>query len=60
MEKWRAIRDEVREEILTKGFNPDRNIFVQHYGTTEVDASLLYVGVVGFLRRRRSQGAGHD
>ncbi|MFO5197543.1 glycoside hydrolase family 15 protein, partial [Salmonella enterica subsp. enterica serovar Typhimurium] len=27
----------------------ERNTFVQHYNTTEVDASLLYVGAVGFL-----------
>ena len=49
VEEWRAIRDEVREEILTKGFDADRNTFVQHYDTTEVDASLLYLGSVGFL-----------
>jgi GH15 family glucan-1,4-alpha-glucosidase len=39
----------VKDEILAKGFNTERNTFVQHYATTEVDASLLYLGAVGFL-----------
>jgi GH15 family glucan-1,4-alpha-glucosidase len=39
----------VREEVLEKGFDTQRNTFVQHYGTTEVDASLLLLPVVGFV-----------
>ena len=49
VEQWRALRDEVREEILSKGFNAQRNTFTQHYDTTEVDASLLLIPIVGFL-----------
>jgi GH15 family glucan-1,4-alpha-glucosidase len=47
--RWRQVRDSVREEILTKGFNTERNAFTQHYDTAEVDASLLLVPIVGFL-----------
>ncbi len=49
VEDWRRIRDEVRAEILERGFDRERNTFVQHYDTDEVDASLLVLPHVGFL-----------
>ena len=35
--------------MLEKGYDAERGTFVQHYGTTEVDASLLVLPLVGFL-----------
>ena len=49
VEHWRALRDEVKEEVLSKGFDPGRGTFTQHYDTEEVDASLLVIPLVGFL-----------
>ncbi|NHN54919.1 glycoside hydrolase family 15 protein [Calidifontibacter sp. DB0510] len=49
VDKWRSLRDQVRAEVLAKGFNSQINSFVQHYETTEVDASLLLIPLVGFL-----------
>jgi GH15 family glucan-1,4-alpha-glucosidase len=49
VEQWRTLREQVREEILSKGFDTVRNTFTQHYDTTEVDASLLLIPLVGFL-----------
>ena len=49
VERWRALRDEVRQEVLTRGYDRERGTFVQHYGTKEVDASLLLIPTVGFL-----------
>jgi GH15 family glucan-1,4-alpha-glucosidase len=49
VERWRELRDRVRAEILDKGFDNARNTFTQHYDTTEVDASLLVIPLVGFL-----------
>src|SRR5687767_10571089 len=49
VERWRELRERVREEVLAKGFSPSRNSFTQHYDTTEVDASLLLIPLVGFL-----------
>ena len=49
LEEWRALRDEVRAEVLEKGYDAERGTFVQHYGTTEVDASLLVLPLVGFV-----------
>ncbi|MGH3329836.1 MAG: glycoside hydrolase family 15 protein [Nocardioidaceae bacterium] len=46
---WRVLRERVREEILEKGFDKERNTFVQHYDTSEVDASLLVLPAVGFI-----------
>jgi GH15 family glucan-1,4-alpha-glucosidase len=49
VDEWRALRDRVREEVLSRGFNRERGTFTQHYDTTEVDAALLIIPQVGFL-----------
>jgi GH15 family glucan-1,4-alpha-glucosidase len=49
VDRWRRLRDQVREEVLTHGFDPGRNTFTQHYDTTEVDAALLVLPQVGFV-----------
>jgi len=49
VEKWRDLRDKVRDEVLEHGFDKDRNSFTQHYDTSEVDASLLVLSDVGFV-----------
>jgi GH15 family glucan-1,4-alpha-glucosidase len=49
VERWRELRDLVREEVMDKGFDTERNCFTQHYDTDEVDASLLVLPLVGFI-----------
>jgi GH15 family glucan-1,4-alpha-glucosidase len=49
LEKWRALRDTIRAEVLARGFDPQLNSFVQTYGSKEVDASLLMLPLVGFI-----------
>jgi GH15 family glucan-1,4-alpha-glucosidase len=49
VERWRELRERVRQEILDKGFDTERGTFTQHYDTREVDASLLTIPLVGFL-----------
>ena len=49
VDEWRELRDRVREEVMEKGFSVGRNTFVQHYDTTEVDASLLTLSSIGFV-----------
>ncbi|HET6152523.1 MAG TPA: glycoside hydrolase family 15 protein [Marmoricola sp.] len=49
VEQWRELRDTIRAEILERGFDAARGTFTQHYGTSEVDASLLLIPAVGFL-----------
>ncbi|HEY8581247.1 MAG TPA: glycoside hydrolase family 15 protein [Beijerinckiaceae bacterium] len=45
----RATRDQVKAEILAKGFDPALNSFVQSYGSKALDASLLLIPLVGLL-----------
>ena len=49
VDRWRELRDRVRDEVLTKGYHTERNAFTQHYDTTEVDASLLMLPLVDFI-----------
>jgi GH15 family glucan-1,4-alpha-glucosidase len=39
----------VRDEVLTQGYDAERNTFVQHYDTTDVDASLLTLSAIGLV-----------
>jgi GH15 family glucan-1,4-alpha-glucosidase len=48
-ERWQRARDRLRAEIDERGFDADRGHFVQHYDTTEVDASLLQLAQIGFV-----------
>jgi len=48
-DRWRKTRDAIREDILSNGWNPSRGAFVQHYGSTNLDASVLFMPMVGFL-----------
>ncbi|MGH9210207.1 MAG: glycoside hydrolase family 15 protein [Acidimicrobiales bacterium] len=48
-DRWRQLRDEVRAQILDKGWDADRQTFTQSYGSTELDAALLMMPLVGFL-----------
>jgi GH15 family glucan-1,4-alpha-glucosidase len=47
-ERWRAAAEEMHAEICERGTD-DRGVFVQHYDSDALDASLLLVPLVGFL-----------
>ena len=47
--RWRAIRDEIHDQVCRDGYDPARNAFVQAYGSKHLDASLLMMPLVGFL-----------
>ncbi len=49
LEAWRATRDDIHAQVCESGFDAVRNSFVQHYGSTALDASLLLIPLVGFL-----------
>ncbi len=49
VDRWREQREHVREEVLAKAVDPGRGCFTQHYDTTEVDAALLLLPLVGFV-----------
>ncbi len=51
-DRWRQIRAEIHRSVLENAFDADRNTFVQSYGSDRLDASLLMIPLVGFLRAR--------
>lgn len=49
VEDWRRIRDDVHRDVCTNGYDQNLGHFVQAYGGTELDASLLLIPSIGFL-----------
>ena len=49
VDRWAQLRDEVHAQVCEKGFNAEKNCFVQYYGSDQLDASLLMLARVGFL-----------
>lgn len=49
VEHWRELRDTIKRTVLERGFSVEANTFTQHDETTEVDAALLMIPIVGFL-----------
>jgi GH15 family glucan-1,4-alpha-glucosidase len=47
--RWTNMRDMVYRQIMERGFDLKRHAFVQHYDTDVLDASLLYMPLVGFI-----------
>ncbi|HVW55335.1 MAG TPA: glycoside hydrolase family 15 protein [Rhizobiaceae bacterium] len=50
VDEWRRVRQEIHAEICEKGFDRKRNTFVQSYGDSNLDASLLLTAETGFLK----------
>lgn len=46
--QWRKLRDEIRADIEQNGFDTQKNTYVQYFGTSEVDSSLLVLPQVGY------------
>jgi GH15 family glucan-1,4-alpha-glucosidase len=49
LDRWRRVRAEIHAEVCERGYDPERQSFVQSYGAKELDASLLLLPVMGFL-----------
>jgi GH15 family glucan-1,4-alpha-glucosidase len=49
VDRWRAIRDEIKDEVLTRGWSEAKQSFTQSYGSEALDASALVYPMVGFL-----------
>ena len=47
--RWIAVRDEIYREIMTRGWSRVRKAFVQHYGSTSLDAANLMMPLVFFV-----------
>lgn len=49
VKRWKKNREMLHREICRKGFDKKLNSFVQSYGSKQLDASCLRIGLVGFL-----------
>jgi GH15 family glucan-1,4-alpha-glucosidase len=49
LDGWRELRDRIHTEICARGWNDEVGSFTQHYGSDQLDASLLMLALVGFL-----------
>ncbi len=49
VERWRQVRQEIKEDVLAHGFNEQKQAYSQFYGSDELDASALLMPIVGFL-----------
>jgi GH15 family glucan-1,4-alpha-glucosidase len=49
VQDWRLLREAIHAEVCAKGFDSERNAFVQAFGSKHLDASLLMMPIVGFL-----------
>ncbi len=47
--RWLAVRDEIYEEVMAKGWDVRRQAFVQAYGSEALDASTLLMPLVFFM-----------
>jgi GH15 family glucan-1,4-alpha-glucosidase len=47
--RWTKTRNDLHEEIETRGYDADRGIYVQAYDRSELDAALLLLPTVEYL-----------
>ncbi|HET9476053.1 MAG TPA: glycoside hydrolase family 15 protein [Dehalococcoidia bacterium] len=48
-DRWRGTRALIRQDIIDRGWDQRRGSFLQHYEGSNLDASLLFIPMVGFL-----------
>lgn len=46
---WQGARHELREDILRHAWHPEANAFTGVYGSDQLDASVLFLPMVGFI-----------
>ncbi|WP_323095362.1 glycoside hydrolase family 15 protein [Intrasporangium sp. YIM S08009] len=49
LERWRAERDAIYEQVMDRGWHEGRQAFVQHYDTDVLDSSLLRMSSAGII-----------
>jgi len=47
--RWLKVRDEIYEEVMSQGWNSERKAFVQSYGSSALDASILLMPLTFFM-----------
>jgi GH15 family glucan-1,4-alpha-glucosidase len=52
VERWRAARAAIQDDVCAHGYDARRGHFVQAYGSRRLDAALLLLPAVGFIEAR--------
>ncbi|NEW42102.1 trehalose-phosphatase [Nocardia cyriacigeorgica] len=47
--EWAALRDQIADEVKTKGWNDDVQSFTAAYDGTDLDAATLHIGLSGLI-----------
>ena len=47
--RWSTVRDRIYHQIMQRGWHSARRVFVQHYATDVLDASLLLMPLCKFI-----------
>ncbi|HEY5988561.1 MAG TPA: glycoside hydrolase family 15 protein [Streptosporangiaceae bacterium] len=50
--RWRSQRDRIYQQVMSRGWNPEKRAFTQHYGSDVLDSSLLMMPLMGFVAPR--------
>src|SRR5205814_604599 len=46
VDHWTALRQEIHDTVCHEGFNEELGSFTQYFGSDQLDASLLMIGLV--------------
>ena len=49
IDRWHDLRRQVHDQVCDRGWSADVRSFTQYYGSSNLDASLLMIPLVGFL-----------
>jgi GH15 family glucan-1,4-alpha-glucosidase len=49
VDRWRRLRSVIHDDVCRNGYDAKLDAFVQSYGSTLLDASVLMIPLVGFL-----------
>ncbi|NIK59244.1 glycoside hydrolase family 15 protein [Kribbella shirazensis] len=52
LDQWTRARDAIYDQVMDRGWDPERGAFVQQYGSKVLDSSLLRMPTVGFITPR--------
>jgi GH15 family glucan-1,4-alpha-glucosidase len=52
LQRWQEAKRAIHQDVLARGWNERMGSFVQSYGSDVLDASLLFMPMVGFLRAK--------
>jgi len=50
VQRWKTVRAEIRHDVMTKGYDAERGVFVQAYGSKLLDSANLMLPLVHFIK----------